>query len=154
MHKAGYNYLWESLALPVILARRGPPEGSPPITPGTCRSKACALGLRARPRKMNDVHEIRVSDDVFALLKDDAVQRGLTVQRFASLVLSAVALDRLFDAVIDDDHARNRKLKAAKKNGRRSSTCGGKTACLKPPRANVAFGSKADMRFCAAYVCF
>ncbi|MGA8930294.1 MAG: hypothetical protein WB537_11140, partial [Pseudolabrys sp.] len=114
MHKAGYNYLWESLALPVILARRGPPEGSPPITPGACRSKACALGLRARPRKMNDVHEIRVSDDVFALLKDDAVQRGLTVQRFASLVLSAVALDRLFDAVIDDDHARNRKLEAAK----------------------------------------
>jgi hypothetical protein len=73
------------------------------------------LGLRARPRKKNDVHEIRVSGDVFALLKDDAVQRGLTVQRFASLVLSAVALDRLFDAVIDDDHARNRKLKAAKK---------------------------------------
>ena len=105
----------ESLALPVILARRGPPEGSPPITPGACRSKACALGLRARPRKMNDVHEIRVSGDVFALLKDDAVQRGLTVQRFASLVLSAVALDRLFDAVIDDDHARNRKLEAAKK---------------------------------------
>jgi hypothetical protein len=101
---------------------------------------------------MNDVHEIRVSGDVFALLKDDAVQRGLTVQRFASLVLSAVALDRLFDAVI----AATRAIAnwRPRKNGRRSSTCGGKTACLKPPRANVAFGSKADMRFCAAHVCF
>ncbi|MGB8155932.1 MAG: hypothetical protein WCF34_06425 [Pseudolabrys sp.] len=95
------------------------------------------------------MHEIRVSDDVFALLKDDAVQRGLTVQRFASLVLSAVALDRLFDAVIDDDHARNRKLEAAKKR-KAQFDLRGKTACLKPPRANVAFGSKADMRFCAA----
>jgi hypothetical protein len=84
---------------------------------------------------MNDVHEIRVSGDVFALLKDDAVQRGLTVQRFASLVLSAVALDRLFDAVI----AATRAIAnwRPRKNGRRSSTCGGRRARSRRERMSL-----------------
>ena len=86
------------------------PPGSPPTTPGACRSKACALGLRTRPRKMHDVHEVRIGGDVMALLKDAADLRGISVQRLASLILSATALDKLCDAIIDDQAKRHLRL--------------------------------------------
>jgi hypothetical protein len=55
-----------------------------------------------RPRKIVDVHEIRIGADVLALLKHAAKTRGVSTQRLAGQILAAVAVDQLVDAVIDD----------------------------------------------------
>jgi hypothetical protein len=74
------------------------------------RHKVSALGLRTRPRKRKNVQRVVIGADVLALLRGEAELRGVTAQRLASQILCAVAVDKIVDAVVDDDGARQRKL--------------------------------------------
>jgi hypothetical protein len=74
------------------------------------RHKVCAMGLRTRPRKRKNVQRVVIGADVLSLLRREAEYRGVTTQRLASQILCAVAVDKIVDAVVDDDAARQRKL--------------------------------------------
>lgn len=84
-------------------------------TAWSVRRQCSYLGVQLR-RKTPQAYEVRIDAQVLALLKQEAEFRGRSVQQLASTILSAVAFDKLVDAVIDDDAARQRKLEQAKKN--------------------------------------
>lgn len=79
-------------------------------TPEAIRMKCMALGIRLRRLHRANKARVVLADDVLALLHAAAEIRGVTRQKLASLILSAVAYGDLIDAVIDDEVPAPRRM--------------------------------------------
>jgi hypothetical protein len=65
------------------------------------RKKAVALGVRLRPIKKSDQLRFKIEPAVAVRLREEAKLRGTTSHGLARQLLTVIAWDHLFDAVLD-----------------------------------------------------
>src|SRR5215472_8719271 len=70
------------------------------VTPLAVRVKCCALGLRLRPLKKSDELRFKVEPAVAARLREEARRRNTTTNGLARQLLTMIAWDGLFAAVL------------------------------------------------------
>jgi hypothetical protein len=69
-------------------------------TPQAVRVKCCELGIKLKPQSVAN-RRVRLPVPVWGKLKVAADAYGMTVVKFAALLVEAIVKDRLFDAVLD-----------------------------------------------------